>query len=63
MSTSSIFADPSGSLVPQPRLIFAKLVLANIEAQRLFSELAEAILSSPKNSEYIHYAKFLYIEP
>ncbi|TVY12550.1 Spindle assembly checkpoint kinase [Lachnellula arida] len=63
MSTPSNSTDPSSSLVSKPHFIFAKLVPANIEAQRLFSELAEAVLSNPTNPDYIHYAKFLHIEP
>jgi len=57
--------DPSKSncLIPQPRSIFAILVPTNIEAQRLFSDLAETVLSNPMNPEFAHCSKFLHIEP
>lgn len=62
MSAPSM-SHPRSSLIPQPHLIFAKLVPANVEAQRLFGELAETVLSNLTNPEYKHYAKFLHIEP
>ncbi|CAG8973534.1 hypothetical protein HYALB_00002860 [Hymenoscyphus albidus] len=52
-----------GSLAPQLQSIFARLIPANVEAQRLFSTLADHVLSDATDSAITHAAKFMHIEP
>lgn len=54
---------PNSSLTPQLQSIFARLIPANVEAQRLFSKLADRILSEATDSAITHAAKFMHIEP